>query len=68
MTNEKETKENEQIDDAEKFENKEKDVIDEKVFLKWALEKRKNEYESIKRRYVRVLFIINISCNCISGI
>ena len=58
MTKEKEIAVNEQIDDTEKFENKKKDVIDEKVFLKWALEKRKNEYESIKRRYVKVFIYL----------
>ena len=54
MTKRKEIAGNEKIDDTEKFENKEKEVIDENVFIKWALEKRKNEYESIKRRYVKV--------------
>ena len=54
MTKQKEIAVNEKIDDTEKFENKKKEVIDKNVFLKWALEKRKNEYESIKRRYVKV--------------
>ena len=35
-----------------KFTNEENDFTDEKVFLKWALEKRKKEYEDIKRRFV----------------
>ena len=35
------------------------DDVDEKVFLKWALEKRKKEYESIKKRYLKLSMSIN---------
>ena len=38
------------------------DDVDEKVFLKWALEKRKKEYESIKKRYLKLSISIKFQC------
>ena len=35
------------------------DDVDENIFLKWALEKRKKEYESIKKRYFKSAMSIN---------
>ena len=35
------------------------DDVDENIFLKWALEKRKKEYESIKKRYLKLSMSIN---------
>ena len=43
---------NEPNNNKNKFINEGNDFTDERIFLKWALQKRKKEYEDIKRRFV----------------